>query len=84
MESICFNLHNEERGINDILASYHLTVRVFVLVLAFFKSQRLKFSSLLLFHFILLAYSSPKGFSTPSLAQSRIIAKIVCKTASLP
>ena len=76
-------IRKDKRPIH-IPALYRLTVRRFVLVWAFFLSPKRYISSLLLlFFFILLVYSFFEKFSTSFLAQSRIMAKTFCKTASL-
>ena len=76
-------IRKENRPIH-IPASYRLTVRGFVLILRHFLSSKRYFSSLfLLFSLSYLYTVSSKSFSTPFLAQSRIMAITFCKTASL-
>ena len=63
-------IQNEQKRGNDILALYRLTVQGFVPVYTFLSRLYFFFSSLSYFYTV-----SPKRFSTPSLAKSRIIAK---------
>ena len=80
---ILFNVRKEKRPIH-IPASYRMTARRSVLVWAFFKSQALLFVPASFFFFISTVYSFfEKVFSTCSLAQSRIMGKTFCETASL-